>query len=335
MPAPYRLEPYKDELFAYQNILQTEYGGDFLLVDYDRPRDLYARDEIKLEKVKPEYARPRHAGGRERHERSRCRGRKVAYTAVGKTDGGAEAIVIFLHGRGTDRRSGASDFIHGGNFNRIKNLMMRNGGLYISADFSDFGKRGTAEMKALLLDQASRSPGAPVFLACGSWGGRICWRLIADAETGPLVKGVLFLDSEMNDDFVATAAKLPPEQRPAIHISSTMEDWILGYKSQLALLPADEEGGARLSDPLRPVRFRHPRHLAPHDRLARRCSTGCSRCRDSRRPALDRRPQGGAGLIAAPAPRNSRGRRPATSRRGPSGTPSAAGRGGVRSLRRA
>jgi pimeloyl-ACP methyl ester carboxylesterase len=231
--APYRLEPYKDELFAYQNILQTEYGGDFLLVDYDRPRDLYARDEIKLEKVKPEYL-DLATQAVESDMSIKVSGRKVAYTAVGKTGGGAEAIVIFIHGRGTDRRSGASDFIHGGNFNRIKNLMMRNGGLYISADFSDFGKRGTAEMKALLLDQASRSPDAPVFLACGSWGGRICWRLIADGETGPLVKGVLFLDSEMNDDFVATAAKLPPERRPAIHISSTMEDWILGHKSQLA-----------------------------------------------------------------------------------------------------
>ena len=27
---------------------------------------------------------------------------------------------------------------------------------------------------------------------------------------------------------------LPPERRPAIHISATMEDWVLGYKSQLA-----------------------------------------------------------------------------------------------------
>jgi hypothetical protein len=122
----------------------------------------------------------------------------------------------------------------GGNFNRIKNLMMRNGGLYISADFTDFGRRGTAEMKALVLDQAAKSPGAPVFLACGSWGGKICWRLIADGETGPLIRGVLFLDSEMSSDFITTAATLPPERRPAIHISNTMEDWILGYKSQLA-----------------------------------------------------------------------------------------------------
>ena len=231
--APYRLEPYKDELFAYRNILRSEYGGDFLFVDYDRPRDLYARDAVKLEKVKPEYV-DLSTQAVQADLAIGVAGRKVAYTAVGKFDGGANAIVIFIHGRGTDRSSGASDWIHGGNFNRIKNLMMRNGGVYISADFSDFGRRGTAEMKALVLDQAAKSPGAPVFLACGSWGGRICWRLIGDDATGPLVKGVLFLDSEMSTDFIAAAAKLPPGRRPAISISNTMEDWVLGYKSQLA-----------------------------------------------------------------------------------------------------
>ncbi len=53
--APYRLEPFKDDLFAYKTILQTEYGGDFLVVDHDRPRDLYARDVVERQKVKPEY----------------------------------------------------------------------------------------------------------------------------------------------------------------------------------------------------------------------------------------------------------------------------------------
>lgn len=227
------LPPYKDELFSYRNVLQSEFDGDFLLVDYDRPRDLYNRDEVKLEKVKPEYLDLSTA--EVQVDRSlRVAGRTVAYTAVGKVDGGASAIVLFIHGRGTNRSSGASDLIHGGNFNRVKNLMMRSDGVYISADFSDFARRGTAEMKALVLEQAARSPGAPVFLACGSWGGKICWRLIYDAETAPLIKGVLFLDSEINADFVARAAKLPPGQRPAIHISNSMEDSILGYKSQLA-----------------------------------------------------------------------------------------------------
>ncbi len=233
MAQPYALEPYKDELFAYRNVLQSEYDGDFLFVDYDRPRDLHKRDEIKLQKVRPEYV-DLSTESVQSDRVIRVGNRKVEYTAVGKADGGAKAIVLFVHGRGTDRSSGASDLIHGGNFNRVKNLMMRNDGLYISADFSDFGRRGTAEIKALVLEQARLSPGAPVILACGSWGGRICWRLVYDGETAPLIKGVLFLDSEMNNDFIARAAKLPPEARPAISISSTMEDWILGYKAQLA-----------------------------------------------------------------------------------------------------
>ncbi|HET7717384.1 MAG TPA: alpha/beta fold hydrolase [Bauldia sp.] len=230
--APYRLEPFKDELFQYQTILQTEYGGDFLLVDYDRNRDLKQRDVIERQKVKPEYV-SLETEAAQTDVVLRSGNARIRYTAVGASDGGARAIVIFLHGRGTDRSAGASDWIHGGNFNRIKNLMMRNGGVYISADFSDFGRRGTTEMKALVIDQANRSPGAPIFLACGSWGGKICWRLIADSDTAPLIKGVLFLDSEMDTDFIARAAKLPPGQRPAIHISNTMEDWIVGYKSQL------------------------------------------------------------------------------------------------------
>lgn len=249
LAAPYTLAPHKDELFAYQNVLKSDYGGDFLLVDYDRPRDLHARDEIRLEKVRPEYIDLSTQAVQSERE-MRVGGRKVEFTAVGKVDGGAKAIVLFIHGRGTNRKSGASDLIHGGNFNRIKNLMMRNDGVYISADFSDFARRGTAEMKALVLDQAARSPGAPVFLACGSWGGKICWRLLYDSETAPLIKGALFLDSEMNNDFIARAAKLPPGQRPAIHVSNSMEDRVLGYKSQVAFFQR-----MRKEVPDYPIRF--------------------------------------------------------------------------------
>jgi len=48
---PYQLAPYKDELFQYANILDTQYEGDFLLVEYNRPRDLYARDVERGTKV--------------------------------------------------------------------------------------------------------------------------------------------------------------------------------------------------------------------------------------------------------------------------------------------
>ncbi len=53
--APFRLAPYKDELFAYQKILERGYGDAFLKVEYDRPRDLYARDVVDGEKVDPKY----------------------------------------------------------------------------------------------------------------------------------------------------------------------------------------------------------------------------------------------------------------------------------------
>ena len=40
---PYRLEPFKDELFQYATILETAYDGAYREVLYDRPRDLVAR----------------------------------------------------------------------------------------------------------------------------------------------------------------------------------------------------------------------------------------------------------------------------------------------------
>ena len=62
------------------------------------------------------------------------------------------------------------------------NLMARNDGAYLSPDFSDLGDRARAEIKALVLDQARRSPGAAIFVACGSQGGAICWKLLRDSR---------------------------------------------------------------------------------------------------------------------------------------------------------
>src|SRR5262249_33731485 len=141
---------------------------------------------------------------------------------------------VFVHGTGTSYQTGINDWIHGGNFNRIQNLMMRNGGLYLSPSFSDFKERGTAEVKALILDQASRSPGAPVVVACGSAAGNICWHLLYDPQVGPLLGGLIFFDAAMNDGYVKTAAKLDKAHRVPIHISSSREDTIMGWKSQRA-----------------------------------------------------------------------------------------------------
>ena len=229
---PYQLAPYKDELFQYANVLDTQYDGDFLLVEYNRPRDLYARDVEVGTKVDPKYV-SLDTQAVESALSLDVGGETINYTGVGKTSGGAKAVVIFVHGLGTGRATGANDWIHGGNFNRIKNLMMRNAGVYLSPSFADFGSKGAAEIKALVLDEAKRSPGAPVFLACASAGGNICWRLLRDAEVKPLLGGLIFLDSIMDASYVKAAAELAAADRVPIHVSGSKEDTILGWKSQL------------------------------------------------------------------------------------------------------
>ncbi|MCP4307476.1 MAG: alpha/beta hydrolase, partial [bacterium] len=51
----YSLEPFKDELFAYRNILESSNGGDVLLVEYNQKRDLDERDITRRLKVDPKY----------------------------------------------------------------------------------------------------------------------------------------------------------------------------------------------------------------------------------------------------------------------------------------
>jgi hypothetical protein len=229
---PYQLAPWKDELFQYANILDTQYDGDYLEVEYNRPRDLYARDKVVGTKVNPQYVSLDTDAATQTLELDNGDG-PIKYVAVGAVTGKAKAIVVFVHGTGAGYSAGVNDWIHGGNFNRVKNLMMRNGGVYLSASFSDFKAKGTAEIKALVLDQAARSPGAPVVLACASAAANICWRLLADSQISPVLGGLVLLDADMDEGYVKVAAGLDPAQWVPIHISSSREDRVVGWKSQL------------------------------------------------------------------------------------------------------
>jgi pimeloyl-ACP methyl ester carboxylesterase len=229
---PYQLAPYKDELFQYQNILDRQYDGDYLLVEYNRPRDLHARDAVVGTKVNPQYVSLETAAVQSELQ-LKVGSTSVKYVGVGMTAGGAKAIVIFVHGLGASHLSGVNDWIHGGNFNRIKNLMMRNGGAYLSTSISDFGRLGAAQVKALLIYEAGLSPGAPIFLACSSLGGHICWQLVHDPGVGPLLGGLVLVDVPIDTQELKTAAALAPTARVPIQISSSREDTIIGWKSQL------------------------------------------------------------------------------------------------------
>ncbi|TIO99873.1 MAG: alpha/beta fold hydrolase, partial [Mesorhizobium sp.] len=119
---------------------------------------------------------------------------------------GAAIIVLYLHGQGGSRKQGVDDFTFGGNFNRLKNLMAENGGLYLSPDFPDFGDKGAAQVAALIDHYAETSPGAKIFVACGSMGGILCWKLADRKDIGARVSGLLLLGSLWDESFLTSPA---------------------------------------------------------------------------------------------------------------------------------
>ncbi|MBA8906146.1 alpha/beta hydrolase family protein [Aminobacter ciceronei] len=203
------LAPYKDELFAYPAILSSE-GEAYRVVDYREMRDINERDQVPERRVQGKYV---STGVRKTQQDLVLKTDvgDVRHFAVGKTEG-ATVIVLYLHGQGGSRKQGVEDFTFGGNFNRIKNLMADNGGLYLSPDFSDFGDKGVAEVAALIDHYAAQSPGARIVVACGSMGGQLCWGLARDAKAAKKLGGLMLLGSLWDDAFLkspAFAAKVP------------------------------------------------------------------------------------------------------------------------------
>ena len=170
------LAPFKDDLFAYSAILSSADGGDYRVVDYRELRDINERDEVPERRVKRDYV---SLGVRSAQQDLKLKSDAgdVRFVAVGKHEGAA-IITVYLHGKGGSRKQGVDDFTFGGNFNRIKNLMADNDGLYLSPDFSDFDDKGTAEVAALIEHYAGglagregcSSPAARwAALSAGSW----------------------------------------------------------------------------------------------------------------------------------------------------------------------
>jgi dienelactone hydrolase len=237
--AGYRLAPYKDDLFDYPAVIETGYGGDYVKVDYSETRDLDQRDAVPEKQARPEYVSFDTKAVEQ--DLTLDTGRStLKYIATGKTDG-AKAIVLYIHGRNGNRFQGANDGMFGGNFNRIKNLMMRNDGLYLSPGFPDLKNKGRDAAKALLKEYAARSPDAAIFVACGSLGGGICWRLIEDPEVAPMLSGLLLLGSTNDNRFF----KSPPATGAAppvpIYIGHGTRDPIIKAKSQLAFFKSIKE----------------------------------------------------------------------------------------------
>lgn len=199
------LRGHKDRLFAYPGILSVSEGGTFLVVDYDKMRDIHRRDIEPERRVQSKYL----SLGVKRQSRLALHeaNGKAIETGVTGDYAGARFAVIFVHGRGGDQRLGMNDYTFGGNFNRVKNLMVLNGGAYLAPTVKSFDDAGAADVRELIL--AGR---APVVLACASMGSIICSKLANDPAVVPRLAGMMLLGGAPDSAIVKSAAvraKLP------------------------------------------------------------------------------------------------------------------------------
>ncbi|UWU15980.1 alpha/beta hydrolase [Rhizobium sullae] len=204
------LPPYKDELFSRQNVLQTADGGAFEAIEYDEMRDINGRDQIPEKRAQQKYV---SLGVRKQQqdETLSLNGRRVDVTRVGPGDNAA-FTAIFIHGRGGDRRLGANDYSFGGNFNRLKNLAVANGGVYYSPTVRTFDGEGVADIAELIRYASEKSGHPPVILSCASMGSQICWGIARDPGSVKRLKGMIVLSGVTDPDFARSAfykARLP------------------------------------------------------------------------------------------------------------------------------
>jgi hypothetical protein len=198
------LKPFKDDLFAYPATLSSDGNGAHQVIDYREQRDINQRDEVPERRVRSQYT-DTSVRKVQQDLLLKTDAGNIRHVAVGRTEG-ASIIVLYLHGQGGSRKQGVDDFTFGGNFNRLKNLMAANGGLYLSPDFPDFGDTGAAQVAALIDHYAERSMGAKIYVACGSMGGALCWKLAARKDTGGRIDGLLLLGSLWDGSFLASPA---------------------------------------------------------------------------------------------------------------------------------
>ena len=191
--APRALEPFKDDLFAYSASTKASDGGDRLDVDYSEKRDIDERDEIPVRRVKNRYVDLSPLAGQEEGTVETPAG-PLRIMTVGEGSH-PETIVLFIHGRNGDRRLGMNDRTFGGNFNRLKNLMARSHGLYVTADAGMFGKTDAARIEGLVGDLGKRHPKAAIVLACASMGGELCWDMLGRAAVTNRVAGIVMLSA--------------------------------------------------------------------------------------------------------------------------------------------
>lgn len=201
----YQLPPFKDELYAYPKTLAGDANGRDATLDYRSKRDILQRDRVHGKVAHEKYVRRVSRWHRRPKKYVGAGGRKHSLYVVGKTKS-PRIAVVFIHGRNGTHRLGVKDYIFGGNFNRLQNLMLKGRGRYYTPTFSDFGAGGAADLAALVRRIEREAPNAAIVFACGSTGANLCWRLAKDPQTRGRIDGMVMLGGLWQDGVAGKAA---------------------------------------------------------------------------------------------------------------------------------
>lgn len=224
------VRPFKDALFSAQTVLKTEDDGAYKVLDYQEQRDINQRDEEPERRVKGQYVDLRVRDHQANETLTIAAGR-LDVGRVGKMRD-ASFTIIFIHGRGGDRRLGMNDFTFGGNFNRLKNLTLQSGGAYYAPSIRSFDPNGAADIAALIRHVYELSSGRPVILACASMGNFICQSVSRDKEAVRYLKGLVVMGGPTDPGFLTTpAAKL----KIPVYFSHGSADSVYKAEEQIAL----------------------------------------------------------------------------------------------------
>lgn len=197
------LGPFKDSLFSYRTPLQIRDNGDYLVVPYNEQKDINARDELPVRKVRAGYTKklPKDL---QREFSYDSNGRVLKALGAGPLGGPAPLAVIYIHGKGGNRKWGFDDERFGGNYNRLKNLVAAIGGIYISPDFTNFNADGYEDIAHLIAQQKALDV-KKIILACGSLGTKICWAMADKKESRAQLDGLVLLGGFTDRDFIRVA----------------------------------------------------------------------------------------------------------------------------------
>ncbi|WP_157944558.1 hypothetical protein [Mangrovicella endophytica] len=249
---------FKDDLFAYPPLSATRDGGRYTDVDYAEVRDINGRDEVPERRVRSAYVDLAPL----RHQAESSVDTPAGPLPIMTVGHAAtpSAIVLFIHGRNGDRRLGMNDRTFGGNFNRLKNLIDRAGGLYVTADAGRFDAPDRQRIASLVRQLAQRAPGAKLILACASMGGGLCWQIMGEADVARNVDGLIMLGA--SNDRAAFDAMAAVAGRPIpLMIAHGTRDQVSPFERQDGLYAAIRK--ARPDYPLRFVAFEGGTHGTP------------------------------------------------------------------------